>query len=156
MRRTLSTSLFSAVLLALPGLAAAQQAKAVDTTTIAAAVPAQPAQRRMVTRIAERDKRPLILPALYMSTAVLQGLDAYTTLNGLSHGAVEANPMARGVVGHPAAFVAVKGAMAALSVYAAEKTWKRNKAGAVALLIVSNSVTAYVVKHNMDVTRNLR
>ena len=48
--------------------------------------------------------RPAALPALYISFAVLQGLDAHSTLTAVSAGGREVNPAVRGLR-HPARFV---------------------------------------------------
>jgi hypothetical protein len=93
------------------------------------------------------------LISLSVTAAALQGLDAYTTLAATNQGAHEANPVMRGVVRHPAAFVAVKASMTAATIYAAHRLWPKNKTAAVAMLAVSNGLMAIVVARNVAVIR---
>jgi hypothetical protein len=98
-----------------------------------------------------------LLPSLYVSLAGLNAFDAYTTSKGLSMGAVEANPMMRTVAGNPAVLWAVKGGVTAGSVFLAERMWKtNNKAGAIAVMLATNSVMATVAARNASVIRQLR
>ena len=102
-------------------------------------------------------RRPLLLPALYAGSAVLQSYDAYSTMSALKKGGVEANPLMKSVVKSPAAFVAVKASVTAASIVAAERLWKNNhRVGAVALMIVSNGVMGMVAAHNASVLRQMR
>lgn len=95
-----------------------------------------------------------LLP-FYASTAVLQFLDVRSTLNVVKLGGSEANPMLQGVVGHPALFIGVKAAVAAVSIYAAHKLAKHNKVGAIATMVAMNSVYAMVVAHNYQLARSM-
>ncbi|MEW6320171.1 MAG: DUF5658 family protein [Acidobacteriota bacterium] len=100
--------------------------------------------------------RPKALPALYASVVGLNVMDFVTTRQGLAAGAVEANPMMRGVVGNSAAFIAVKAASAATSIWMAERLWKKNRAAAIATMVVVNSGLAAVVAHNRSVLSKLQ
>jgi hypothetical protein len=100
--------------------------------------------------------RPGLLPALYASTIVLQVLDAHSTMTALDRGAHEANPLMQGVARNRGALLAVKTGAAAGTIYLAEKMWKRNRAGALALMAVTNAIDGFVVAHNYRVASRLR
>jgi hypothetical protein len=93
---------------------------------------------------------------MYAATVALQALDAHSTLTAIGHGAQEANPVMKGVVGNRGALLAVKAGAAAGTIYIAEKLWRRNRAGAIVLMAVVNGVTAAVVAHNYKVAGRLR
>jgi uncharacterized protein DUF5658 len=98
--------------------------------------------------------RPSALVPMYASYVALQGYDFYSTRKGLSMGATEANPVLKGVVGNPTAFMAVKGATTFASIYFAEKLWRSNKRlAAVALMAASNGLMAVVAANNASVLR---
>jgi hypothetical protein len=100
--------------------------------------------------------RPLALPALYATTAVLQGYDAYSTLSVLKQGGVEANPVMKGITKSPMAFIGLKAGMTTLSIISAERMWKRgNRMGAVATMVASNVFMAYVAASNARVLRQV-
>jgi len=89
------------------------------------------------------------LIASYVTHAALQGFDAYSTLRAVQSGASERNPLMRGVVGSPAAFVAVKGAVAATTILAAEHMWRTgHRRRAIALMAITNGVFAMVAVNN--------
>lgn len=101
-------------------------------------------------------RRPGLLPALYATNVALQALDAHSTWTALGHGAREANPLMQGVAGNRTALLAVKAGAAAGTIYFAEKMWRRNRAGAIAMMVVVNGVTAAIVAHNYKVARDMR
>jgi hypothetical protein len=102
-------------------------------------------------------ERPSLLPALYATSAALQGYDAFSTLRAVNHGAREANPLVGGVVKSPVAFVAMKAGVAAASIMAAERLWKTNhRMGAIGLMIASNAMMGVVAAHNSRVLANLK
>ncbi len=104
-----------------------------------------------------RPERPMILPALYASQIALQALDAHSTYKALDRGAHEANPLMKGVVDNRGAMFAVKAGVAASTIWAAERLWKRgNKVGAIATMVVANAVAAAVVAHNYRLASDLR
>jgi hypothetical protein len=170
MRRTFVTLSLGAVMMSVPNLAAAQQPSTVGLAGALAA--ADLATSDLAPAIAERSVatevvRPMLVDtprssgkgslfALSASAAVLHGLDAYTTMAAINHGAVEANPMMRGATRNPGVFIAVKASMAAATIFAAHKMFPTNKVGALAVLAVSNGLMATVVAHNMSVLRQLQ
>jgi hypothetical protein len=91
----------------------------------------------------------------YATTAVLQIMDVRSTLQVIKLGGAEANPMLKSVVSHPAVFVGVKAAIAALSIYSANKMAKHNKVGAIVTMVAMNSAYAWVVSHNMTLARTM-
>lgn len=98
-----------------------------------------------------------LLPSMYVGLAGLNAIDAYTTSKGLALGATEANPMMRAVAGNRAVLWAVKGGVTAGSVLLAERLWKNNnKAGAIAVMLATNSLMATVAARNASVIRQLR
>jgi hypothetical protein len=113
-------------------------------------VAAAPTPRWMVDA---PDKRPAGLSALYVTFGALQMTDAYTTRRAIRSGAVEANPLMKGAARNTGTLYAVKAASTAVSIYLAEKAWKKNRKGAVILMAVVNGVTAAVVARNL---RNAR
>ena len=93
-------------------------------------------------------RRPAILPPLYVSFAALQALDAHSTLAAVSAGRNEANPALKGIVDRPGAFLAVKVAATAGTLYLTERLWKRHRGAAVALMLVANGTYALIVASN--------
>lgn len=96
-----------------------------------------------------------LLP-LYASTALMQALDVHSTLQVLSHGGGEGNPMLQGVVSNRPAFIAAKAAVAASTIYAASRIAKHSKVGAIITLVGLNSVYAMVISHNYKLAHELR
>ena len=104
-----------------------------------------------------RSRRPSILPALYVGSALLQGYDAYSTMKALKLGAVEANPLMKSATGNPMLFIGIKAAVATTSIMAAEKMWKNhNRLGAIVVMVASNGLMAVVAAHNASVINGLR
>jgi len=101
-------------------------------------------------------RRPALLPMLYVSYANLQAYDVYSTRQGLSRGAREANPLMQCVVGNTGAFVAMKAGVAVATIAAAEKLWKTNKPAAIGMMIAGNSVAAIVAARNTRTLGQLR
>jgi hypothetical protein len=89
------------------------------------------------------------LITLAVASTSLQICDAYTTLTALSYGGAEANPAMRGVVQHASLFVALKGGVAAGSIYAATRLWRQHhRKGAIVLMAITNGTMAVVAAHN--------
>jgi hypothetical protein len=104
-----------------------------------------------------RSKRPMVLPALYAAQAALQAMDAHSTYSAINRGAVEANPLMKGVVGNKGAMMAVKAGVAASTIWVAERMWKRgSRVGAIATMLIANGVTAAVVANNYKLASRLR
>jgi hypothetical protein len=83
-----------------------------------------------------------------VSFGTLQVLDTHSTSRAIKSGAVEANPMMKGIAGNEAAMLAVKAAGTAGVIFASEKIWKRNKTAAVIFMIATNAGMAWVVQNN--------
>jgi hypothetical protein len=159
MRRILITSLLGLMLTATGSFAADDNsvvlapAVSAAATTLAAQADARPAIDFSTVKPSLR--RPALLPALYVGTAVLQGYDAYSTLSALKRGGAEQNPLMKNVVKSPVAFVALKAGIATASIMAAEQMWKNhNRVGAIVTMVASNGVMAYVAAHNASVLRS--
>jgi hypothetical protein len=140
--------------------AAAQQdfpASAPETLLFAARQPvleAVPAFSRAASVTSAKQQRPAVLVPMYVSFAVLQGLDYSSTTRALRSGrGREANLLMRPIVENRPAFVAVKAATTAGTIWAAEKLWKNNRAATVVLMAVVNGAMGAVVAHNMSVAR---
>jgi hypothetical protein len=96
--------------------------------------------------------RPSILTALYGGSAALQAFDAYSTLKALKGGAVEANPLMKGVVGNPGVFIGIKATVSAASILAAEQMWRNHhRVAAIVMMAASNGFMAVVAAHNASV-----
>jgi hypothetical protein len=104
-----------------------------------------------------RPPRGPVLLSLYAAQVGLQAYDGYSTTQGLSNGATESNDLLRGLAHNRAALWSVKAGAAFVSVYAAEKLWRRHRRGqAIAVMIVSNGVMAAVAMNNAAVLRGQR
>lgn len=159
MRRILITSLLGLMLTATGSFAADDNGAVLApsltaaATTLAAQTDARSAIDFSTAKPAIR--RPGLLPALYVGTAVLQGYDAYSTLTALKQGGAEQNPLMKNVVKSPVAFVALKVGIATASIMAAERMWKsNNRVGAIVTMVASNGLMAYVAAHNASVLRS--
>lgn len=101
--------------------------------------------------------RGAALPALYVSLVGLQAYDGYSTMQGLSHGAIESNSFMSAVTSHPATLWAVKGGAAFVSIYMAERLWRQHRRGqAIALMVASNVIMASVAVSNASIIRAQR
>ena len=155
MKQTFFAAVASVVLFAAPSFAADTIVAGEDT--VAAAVEAAAPAPVIAAPVWKPVARPSILPALYAGSAVLQAYDAYSTLKALKLGAVEANPIAQGVVGNPALFIGVKAAVSAASIMAAEKMWKNHhRVAAIATMVATNSIMAMVAANNAKVIGQLQ
>ncbi len=98
-------------------------------------------------------RRPGALPWLYVSFGAVQALDVYSTARALESGAKEQNPVLAQFRGHLGATLALKAATGAATIFAVERLWKKNRAGAIAVMVAANGVTAVVAAHNWRVAR---
>ena len=100
--------------------------------------------------VPQRPKAPggALMNSLYVSTAVVQVLDLHSTLKAFGAGATEGNPLMAGVTRNPATFAVTKAAVAAGTIFAAQKLAKKNKVAAVITLVAVNSAYAMIVSHN--------
>lgn len=144
MFRIATVAILSLGLSSVPAFAADNNAEARATTTAAEATNATPVDvdwsMPPVRFGGESTRRPGSLASLYVSLAGLHAFDAYSTLRGVSRGAHEANPLMQGAVKNPAVFWAMKAATTAVPMMVAEKMWKKNRAGAVAVMAIAISL----------------
>jgi hypothetical protein len=96
-------------------------------------------------------KRPVMLPVLYGTYGLMSAMDIVSTKKALNNGAHEANPLAKG--GNLGTTLAIKAGTGAATFFAAEKLWKKNRVGAVVLMVAANSLSAVVVSHNLQNAR---
>ncbi len=160
MRRLLFATLLGAAL-STPAFAAdaidAQPAALVIAPAAIAAASSTAANVDVATRRDWKYGRPSMLPALYATSAALQGYDAYSTLTALKNGGREANPLMKGITKSPVAFVAMKASVTMASVMASEQLWKNNhRFGAIGLMVASNLMMGVVAKHNAQVLSTLK
>ena len=106
-----------------------------------------------VVEPASRSASLRVLVPLYVSAAALQMMDVHSTRRALAVGHSEGNPVMAGIASNTAAFVAVKAATAATTIWVSEKLRKRNRVAAIGLMIAVNAATAAVVAHNYQVAR---
>jgi hypothetical protein len=95
-----------------------------------------------------------MLPALYATLGAMQALDVYSTRRATGAGAYEANPLMRKASGNTSAMLAVKAASTAATVFFAERAWKKNKKGAVILMLAVNGAMAAVTVRNFKNERS--
>jgi hypothetical protein len=98
-----------------------------------------------------RRGRPRALLPLYATFGVLQMLDAHSTTRALQNGGVEANPVVASLVGNTGALYATKLAVAGVTVYAAEKLWRKNRVAAILTMVAINSTYSVIVRHNYGI-----
>jgi hypothetical protein len=111
---------------------------------------------RLPGRVNPPDRGPM-LPALYVGLIGLQAYDGYSTSRGLRDGASEANTVLGTLAYHPGALWAVKAGTAFVSIYAAERLWRKDRRGqAIALMILSNGIMAAVAASNASIVRAQR
>jgi len=95
-----------------------------------------------------------VLPSLYVGLVALEVYDGYSTSQGLENGAVESNRLVQGLADNPTALWAVKAGATFVSIYMAERLWRKNHRGrAIALMVVTNGLMAAVALNNASVLR---
>jgi hypothetical protein len=134
-----------------PQEAAVAQASSFRAAVANATLVLAPAEQFPPYAAAAGPERPGALIPLYVSFGVLQALDSHSTTRALELGAVEANPVMKGIAGNQAAMLAVKGAGTAGVIYATEKMWKKNRTAAIVFMVATNSAMAWVVQRNYQV-----
>lgn len=97
------------------------------------------------------ERRPIALPALYAGYAVAETMDLIATRRAIAAGAAEANPVMRG--GNTGAMIAVKAAAGASTIFFSERAWKKNRAGAILLMVALDGATSAIAAHNMQIAR---
>ena len=100
--------------------------------------------------------RPAVLMPMYVSFAGLNALDVDSTYRVLSGGGREANPLVGGVVGSPAAMIALKAGTTAAAIAASERLRRRHPKAAAILMTAFNSAMAAIVAHNYAVAARTR
>ena len=157
MRRTLTIAALAVMIGA--GSARAQTGLAVPVDHVqlyipAVSAPLPPNASVLAPPVGER--RPLVLPALYVGLVALQGADLYSTHAARTNGALELNPLLNTVGGGVAGQTAFKAALTTSSILLAERLWKKKKrVAAVVSMIAANSLMAVVVRQNMQHARVL-
>jgi hypothetical protein len=97
-------------------------------------------------------KPPQIVPSLYVSLAVLQAFDGYSTLRGVRNGAREANPIIGHAAGRPMAIWTLKAASTATTIYCAERLWRTHRRRqAITLLVAANAMMGAIAAHNASI-----
>ena len=104
----------------------------------------------------EKRRPSILMTSLYATTALVQGLDAHSTLKAISVGATERNPIMSFLTSHPPVFVALKAGAAAGLIVAGRRLAKHNKVHAAIALIAIDSAYAFIVAHNYRVAARLR
>jgi hypothetical protein len=97
------------------------------------------------------EKRPVALSALYGTYGTLQVLDIVSTRKAIAAGGREANPVMG--AGGTTRMLMVKSVGAGVSIYMAERIWKKNRVAAVVTMAVMNGITAAVVAHNSGIAK---
>jgi hypothetical protein len=115
-----------------------------------------PSERFQYPVVGPQKKGSGLMSSLYVSTAVMQGLDVHSTMMALDRGGAEANPLMKGLTGNKAAFIAFKAGITATTIYAAHQTSKKNRVAAIVTLVAINSAYAMIVSHNYRVARSLQ
>ena len=121
---------------------------------LAAAPPVQHIQLRPIAPAVE-PPRPAALVPLYVSLAGLQALDIHSTRRAMNAGGTrESNPLMKPFVSNDAAFVAVKVATTAGTIFVTEKLRKKYPKTAVVLTAALNVGLAAVVANNYRLSRS--
>ena len=102
-----------------------------------------------VAQDAGEAKRPAALVPLYISQAALHALDVHSTLHALEGGHREVNPIFKGT--SAGTLIGAKVASTALSVWLAEKLWKKHRVVSVVVMAGVNAGLAAVVANNYRV-----
>jgi hypothetical protein len=105
------------------------------------ASPAAPAARRAT------------LYTLEASFAALQVLDAVSTLKAIDRGHSEQNPLMRGLVDRPAAFLAVKAGATVTTLWLVHRVARQNTLAAILTLAAIDSGYAMLVSRNLQALR---
>jgi hypothetical protein len=103
--------------------------------------------------VPQTTQRPAVLPALYATLGAMQAWDLYSTSTALKAGAKEANPTAAPFAGNAGSMLGLKAATTASTIFFAERMWKKNKAGAIVMMVAINGATAAISMHNMHNAR---
>ena len=108
-----------------------------------------------MSEYAPKMDRPAILPALYVALGAVQAWDVYSTRASLAAGAREANPTAAPFTRNAGSMLGLKAATTASTIFFAERMWKKNKVGAIVMLVAVNGATAAVSMQNLRTAKKL-
>lgn len=97
------------------------------------------------------ERRPMALPALYAGYAAAETMDLIATRRAIASGATEVNPVMHG--GNTGAMIAVKAAAGASTIFFSERAWKKNRAGAILLMVALDGATSAIAARNMQIAR---
>lgn len=97
-------------------------------------------------RVELKLERPRALMPLYAMQLALNGLDVHSTMRALEAGHREGNPLFK--AGSAKKMIGAKVASSALSIYLAEKLWKKNRIAAVVMMASVNAGMMAVVANN--------
>ena len=120
---------------------------ATPIATAVANVAASESAPIVLSKFSQGPSRPPVLTTLYGTYATLQVLDLVSTRKALATGAREQNPLMGS--GRTGQMIAMKAATGAMSIFFAERAWKKNKVGGIVLMAVINGASAAIVAHNM-------
>jgi hypothetical protein len=155
MIRALLVAWLGLVLFAAPVFAGGGDDEVLASKTIAGSIAAR-AEPRALRGVEPRVSRGAALPVLYGTLAGLQAYDGWSTVRAVRLGATEANPAVAGIASHAPAMWAVKAGATLVSIYAAERLWRRHRrTEAIVTMIAVNSAMAMVAAHNASVLKGL-
>ena len=117
----------------------------------AAQFPVQISMPRPNVSVDGRAAAKIGMGAIYASTALMHVLDVDSTFKALKRGAIESNPLMKGVVKNRAAFIATKAAIATASIYATSRMAKNNKLHAIIASTAINSAYLMIVRNNYKI-----
>jgi hypothetical protein len=123
------------------------------SATPAVAQQLTPPSKAVADAWAHEQKSSMTLKALIGTYGALSGLDVVSTKMARDRGAVEANPIMSGGIGHQAA---MKAAMAASTAIAVHEIAKRKPKTAVFTMLAIDAASAAVVANNLRNARRLR
>ena len=106
--------------------------------------------------VAVPEKRPAILPVLYLSLAGLQAFDVYATRSGVARGVAELNPLVAPMTGDTAGMIVLKAVSTGTTILMTEHLWHQNKTAAILTMAAANGVMALVAAHNVSVLHQAR
>lgn len=106
------------------------------------------------SHVVEPHRRPPGLVPLYASLVGLNALDVHSTYSALkTPHAAEANPIVAPLVHQPAAFIALKAGTTAVSIWTAERLWKKHRVVAMVIVGSANAALAAVVTNNYRIAK---
>jgi hypothetical protein len=121
-------------------------------STVVANVPVLFAPVVAGNSIGARDSLPQssrALTSLQVSFVALEALDVFSTMRGLRQGHTEANPLMRGVTGHPMAMATVKAGAAVTTLLLVRQVSRKNRVAAIAMMAAMNTALSVVVARNL-------